>query len=395
MMLVYGFDGTPDDVDAAVEEVLNRARGCPELRMRVSQSMLEFPHWVSGQVQADQGLVHHLAEPDWPTCLQRISGLVGEHQLDNRSAMWRVHVFPGVTGVPGSTGISTVVVLQMSHALADGARSAVLAGILFGRAGEELQPIARERARQPVTHGLQAIRWRRRFARDIENHRVEPPITSTPPLSINTPPTGKALLRTLVRRRSELPPYPITVGSLIAVSEALSGYLRARGEDPSQLTALVPMAVRHLTSSHNRHVPEFVRLYPDITSRDERAQLIAADMEACRRRRQHPAFAAEQRALAALPGPMQHWLASRVTIQHETTLANTSVSSIYRGAADLSFGGCPVFMTAGFPYLTRSIGLAHGVHGIGETVAFSVHTAESVIADIDEYMERLDVSLRP
>jgi hypothetical protein len=41
--------------------------------------------------------------------------------------------------------------------------------------------------------------------------------------------------------------------------------------------------------------------------------------------------------------------------------------------------------------------LTHGVHGIGDTVAISVHAAESAFqsegADIDAYLELLDAAL--
>jgi hypothetical protein len=43
------------------------------------------------------------------------------------------------------------------------------------------------------------------------------------------------------------------------------------------------------------------------------------------------------------------------------------------------------------------MGLTHGVHGIGETIAISVHAAESAFsdsdADIDAYLQRLDAAL--
>jgi hypothetical protein len=35
------------------------------------------------------------------------------------------------------------------------------------------------------------------------------------------------------------------------------------------------------------------------------------------------------------------------------------------------------------------MGLTHGVHGIGDTVAVSVHAAESAVGDIDAYVDRL------
>jgi adenylosuccinate lyase len=67
---------------------------------------------------------------------------------------------------------------------------------------------------------------------------------------------------------------------------------------------------------------------------------------------------------------------------------------VNRGAADLDFGGCPVAFTAGYPALSPMMGLTHGVHGIGDTVAISVHAAESALADVDDYVERLQAALR-
>ncbi|CPR09211.1 hypothetical protein BN971_01468 [Mycobacterium bohemicum DSM 44277] len=40
--------------------------------------------------------------------------------------------------------------------------------------------------------------------------------------------------------------------------------------------------------------------------------------------------------------------------------------------------------------LSPAMGLTHGVHGIGDTIAISVHAAESAVPDIDAYMELLD-----
>ena len=45
--------------------------------------------------------------------------------------------------------------------------------------------------------------------------------------------------------------------------------------------------------------------------------------------------------------------------------------------------------------MTPAIGLTHGVHGIGDTVAISVNTTEAAMSDIDSYMDRLNASLRP
>jgi hypothetical protein len=69
------------------------------------------------------------------------------------------------------------------------------------------------------------------------------------------------------------------------------------------------------------------------------------------------------------------------------------VSSVDRGPADLRFGDAPVLLTAGYPALSPAMGLTHGVHGIGDTVAISVHAAESAIGDVDAYLQRLDAEL--
>jgi hypothetical protein len=60
----------------------------------------------------------------------------------------------------------------------------------------------------------------------------------------------------------------------------------------------------------------------------------------------------------------------------------------------LKFGEAPVVLTAGFPGLSPMMGVTHGVHGIGDTIAISVHAAESAIGDVDAYADRLDAALR-
>ena len=67
---------------------------------------------------------------------------------------------------------------------------------------------------------------------------------------------------------------------------------------------------------------------------------------------------------------------------------NTVVSSVNRGAADLSFGGAAVRFSAGFPALSPMMSLTHGVHGLGDTVAVSVK-CDSVVVDVDDYLRRL------
>jgi hypothetical protein len=105
---------------------------------------------------------------------------------------------------------------------------------------------------------------------------------------------------------------------------------------------------------------------------------------------------AASRASAAVPAALLRWGVQQFdpTLRSPTVTGNTVVSSVNRGPADLRFGDVPVALTAGYPALSPMMGVTHGVHGIGDTVAISVHAAESSIGDIDAYVERLSAVLR-
>jgi hypothetical protein len=280
----------------------------------------------------------------------------------------------------------------MGHALGDGIRSAALAGVLFGRTAT-IPAVTPWPRRGLLRRSVRAARAHRQLEHDTAAGLLPPPSEPKPVLSTNNRPAGTRLLRTLVRRRAELRGPTVTVAVLAGISVALSGHLCARGEDASMLGAEVPMAKPGVPHAHNHFRNVGVGLYPAAA---DRARRIAADLESQRRRGEHPAFAVSDRAVAAVPAPLLRWGIKQfdVDVRSNVATGNTVVSSVNRGAADLRFGGCPVILTAGYPALSPMMGLTHGVHGIGETVAISVHTAESVMPDVDEYVDRLDAALR-
>lgn len=71
---------------------------------------------------------------------------------------------------------------------------------------------------------------------------------------------------------------------------------------------------------------------------------------------------------------------------------NTVVTSVNRGPADLCFGDARVLFTAGCPALSPMMRLTHGVHGIGDQVAISIH-ADSSVVDVEDYLARLQATL--
>ena len=155
------------------------------------------------------------------------------------------------------------------------------------------------------------------------------------------------------------------------------------------------MAKAGRRESNNHFGNVGVGLYPDLEW-ERRADAIAADLRQRRRRAAHPALVAESAASAVIPAPLLRWGVRQFdpAVRSETVTGNTVVSSVNRGPKDLTFGGAPVLLTAGFPGLSPMMGVTHGVHGIGDTVAVSVHAAESSIGDVDAYVERLAGELR-
>ena len=74
--LLYGFAGVPSDLETALDVVGQRARRCPELKLRVQdRGFATYPAWVSGDVRPDQFVMHDLADPSWAGCLAAVARL--------------------------------------------------------------------------------------------------------------------------------------------------------------------------------------------------------------------------------------------------------------------------------------------------------------------------------
>ncbi len=177
-------------------------------------------------------------------------------------------------------------------------------------------------------------------------------------------------LRTLVRHRAQLPGPTATVAVLGAVAQALSDLA---GDQADSLGAEVPMAKPGAPQAYNHFGNVVVDLHPRLGAQ-ARAERIAAGLAAAALLRWGvDQFDADQRP--------------------DQVAGNTVVSSVNRGPADLSFGGARVVLTAGYPALSPVMGLTHGVHGIGDTIAISVHAAASAVPDVDAYLALLDAAL--
>lgn len=388
--LLYAFDGVPIDAGHAIEQIHLRAKACRSLTIRVDDGCaLTYPRWVPMVVGADHVQRHQPDDRSWRGCLDDVVRLA-EHQLDARQTPWRLHLFSQIPDIPGSTGAGTLAVLQMAHALADGSRASALAAWLFGRAAAVPEVSAPKPGFLPWL-AIDAARTHRQLVRDTEAGLLDRPVGAQPGLASNARPGSARAVRTLVRHRSQLAGPTVSVAVLAAVSAALCAHL---GGAAGSLNAEVPMAKPGVRLAHNHFRNVAVGLYPEL-SWDARTARIMADLAGARRRTEHPAARSADRAFAAVPAALLRWGVAQFDPDARPTMVsgNTVVSSVNRGPTDLHFGDAPALLTAGYPALSPAMGLTHGVHGLGDTVAISIHAAESAITDIDAYAQRLDAEL--
>ena len=392
--LLYAFDGVPADVQSAVAGLIANARSSPDLSQRISdESRWRYPSWVPLRVDA-AGFAVHDARLSWADCLTVVVGLV-DRQLDPREMPWRLHIFPGVDGVPGVAGPATVAVLQITHALGGGGRTCGPAAVMFGGAAQV--PAVTPMYGHPVLlpwRSVQAARAHRNLLHDTETGLVPAAAAPRRPLRTNAEPTGPRGMRTIVLDRAQLAGATVTVSALSAISEALAAQLTALGEDTSTLGAEVTMAKSGSRRAYNHFGTVGVGLYPELAG-PQRVGAIAAELADRRARAAHPAMLVSERAFAATPAPLLRWGIGQFdpVVRPATVTGNAVVSSVNCGAADFSFGGAPVRMAAAFPGLSPMVGLTHCVTGVGDTVSVSVFAAESAIGDIDEYVDRLTLAI--
>ncbi|MFI5510656.1 WS/DGAT domain-containing protein [Mycobacterium sp. NPDC051804] len=395
-VLLYGFDGVAAEPEVAIEEIAERARGCPDLTVRIEDGgRLTYPAWAHREVDRSQFVLHDKGSGSFQACLDEARVLTAE-RLDARVAAWRMHVFTGVEGLPGAAGLGTVAVLQISHALGGGGRTSAPAAIMFGRRDGVVPGIDAPHAGPfmlPI-EGFRAARAHRTLVEDTEAGRIPAPADLRPALRTNARPAGPRHLRTVVRRRSDLSGPTVTVAALSAVSVALAAQLQSLGEDPSSLGAEVPMAKPPPRLAYNHFGNVGVGLYPELAE-PERGARIEADLDTRRRRAAHPAMRMADRAFAATPAPLLRWGMDRFDpdVRVASVTGNTVVSSVNCGAMDFGFGGAPVTVACAFPGLSPMMGLTHAVCGVGDTISLSVHAAESAIDDIDDYIERLEAMI--
>ncbi|MBY4109800.1 DUF1298 domain-containing protein [Rhodococcus fascians] len=407
--LLYCFAGAREPLESTVRRLRIRSAGIEVLGLRITEVPfgLERPHWTAMDPGTDTISVH--PEPrTWQECLDAVASSF-ERQVDPRHTVWHLHLYPNVSGAPACDGPSLVAVLQLSHAAADGTLAARTARELFGTQPVPSRPVTPTAPPAPLTAAVAAltlpvrvvrmaragIRARRdalRLEEDTASGSVPPPARSRALTTLDVAPTDRTDLRTIVLPKSALQfaDTSITVTALTAISVALQHFL----ENPADLAAEVTVARTAAVGARNNFGNVGVGLFsaePDLRTR---SRLVAADLAERRARAGHPvsltARASQNETERHVPAFLAAWGVAQFdpTAVPPTVTGNTVVSSVSRGAANLTLGGGPVRFTAGFPALSPAMSLTHGVHGIGDTVTISVTSNRAAVPDPDRY-ERL------
>ncbi|MFE1596311.1 wax ester/triacylglycerol synthase domain-containing protein [Nocardia sp. NPDC058705] len=443
VFLLYSFAETDSATDELRAFVAARAARIPDLRIRLQEipGDLGYPRWIPAEFTSQQ-FVHH--QPDgrsWTSLLADLGELLGTG-VDATEYPWRIHVFRGVRAAPQSAEPVVVVVLQLSHALADGTRAAAIARALFGQAvipstpgvpvdNSAYRPVGPAQtptqsvdscgqtcgwiARRVDPRLLGVLRfpqqlattmWRGRAAylaqRELADRTAagEVPAAATgfAPCALNpAAAVGDRTVRMLVLDATDLRNLgkTVTVLALTAISRGLCDYLTERGERPERLGTALPMALPSPGTARNNYRGLSIDLHIDEPDLRLRANLIAEELAARRERALNPLLQAQDRVGEVVPSVLAVRDVERADLDHVPPAldGNTVVSSVYRGEADLTFAGAPVLFTGGFPALGTVMHVTHGVHGIGETVTLSVHSDRRAMPDPDRYLELLTESL--
>ncbi|MFI7527548.1 WS/DGAT domain-containing protein [Nocardia salmonicida] len=447
VFLLYSFAETDTATDELRDFVAARAARIPDLRIRLEQipGDLGYPRWVPAEFTSQQFIHHRPDGLSWQALLAELGELLGTGVVATEYP-WRIHVFRAVHGAPRSAEPVVVVVLQLSHALADGTRAAAIARALFGTVVDDAvvhstpgapvdnsayHPVGPAQTSTPPVDScgqpcgwiarrvdprvigvlrfpgqLAATVWRGRAAylaqRELADRTAAGEVPAAAagfaPSALNpASPVADHTVRMLVVDVDDLriPGKTVTVVALTAISSALVDYLAERGERPERLGTALPMALPAPSKARNNYRGLSIDLHIDEPDLCLRANLIADDLATRRERALDPLLSVQDRVGEVVPAVLAVRDVERADLDDVPAMldGNTVVSSVYRGQDDLAFAGGPVLFTGGFPALGSVMHLTHGVHGIGETITLSVHSDPGVMPDPDRYLRLLAESL--
>ncbi|MFC4604189.1 wax ester/triacylglycerol synthase domain-containing protein [Rhodococcus kronopolitis] len=422
MLTAYAFPGTATTAEITAW-ITARAARIPELRQRMVRvpADLDHPYWVDDPRFAPARHITFHQPGDWAGLCALQARLQGE-PFDWGRPLWELHVSTGVHGVGGIEGPATVAGLKIHHAVADGMLSTLIARrlftdelpaalpstndrepsrtALFGRAVAAIPRNLARLAAAPV-----AIRTvRRELKAEQAQGMWTAPAARRPRTILNEPLGRDRVCDSVFYRFPELRALKDRIGGvsvndlmLTVVGSALHSYLAEHGGVPDgSLAAGVPISTRGAAAANarNQFSLAYVDLHTDIADPIARTHAIHASMRADQARKLSPATMKFDMLVNSIPGFVVRQglrVLRALPVKRAPTVggANTLITNVRRGPADMTLCGLTVAATFGVTPLIGEGGIAHSIGSIGDSVAISFTADPAQLRDAARYTELL------
>jgi WS/DGAT/MGAT family acyltransferase len=423
----YAFDsgGRPrPSRDELLRWITDRARRIGILRRRMIRVPfdLDHPYWAEDPAFAAEDHVVFHDGRDWEE-LRTLLADIQRRPLNPSRPLWEIHVVTGVTGIADIPGDATAVAIKMHHSMADGGLGARISRQLFTEdlpTDERPATVAPIPSRYSMAAAAVAALPRnlcllagvvpraRRIHRLILTERAqgmyEAPAALRPRTALNQPLGPERVFDTVFFSVPELRAMRSAIGGvtvndlmLTIVGSTMHRYLCEVGTAPNgSLGAGVPHSTRDTVeaTSRNRFVTLAVELHTDLPDLVERARAIhrsvltetvrktgPGEMQSDALANSIPGFVVRNalRVLGALPARRSP------TIR----LANTLVTNVPKGPADLVLCGSTVAANFGLAPLVGLGGVVHSIGSVGDSLAVNIIADPRQLRDDRRYTELL------
>ncbi|MFC7447941.1 wax ester/triacylglycerol synthase domain-containing protein [Rhodococcus daqingensis] len=427
MLSAYAFDsGTDSPPDRAEIRrwVTERAGRIDVLRQRMIRAPfdLDHPYWAEDPAfAADDHVVFHDGQ-GWEELRTLLVGILRQ-PFDPSRPLWELHIVTGVSGVNEIPGEATVAVVKMHHSMADGKLSVQIARQLFS---EDLPADARPAVVDPIpsrltiaTRALAALprnlyrlagavpeaRAVQRLIRaEREQGMYEVPSARRPRTVLNQQLGPDRVFDSVFFSLPELREMKIEIGGVTVndlmitiIGAAMHKYLCEIGDTPDgSLGAGIPVSIRDTVeaTSRNRFVITAVDLHTDLSGPVERARAIHQSVLADKIRKTSPGETRSDALANSIPGFVVRYglrIISALPARQSPTigLANTLITNIPKGPADMKLCGSTVAANFGLAPLVGLGGVAHSIGSLGDSLAVNFTADPTQLRDDRRYAELL------
>ena len=401
----------PLDTDELAHWAARTLRGRAPFRWRLSTAPAHLgrPVWVEAEAEADQVVRRTLSGSDPETALDTLLSDLAGDELPRHRPLWRLWV------VDGLADDQVALVLQMHHALADGAASVQIWEELFGATDPDAAPAP---DRGPGSGLAAAVRRHGRSLRDLpallarlrahgaaEKAQPEGPSRSAtyfdaPPLAFNRLPSTSRICAFAALPLAGLQEVRTSLGGTVndvyaaLCAGALRAYLLERGGLPeASLTATTPVGLdRQGRPYGNAMTTWFVRLGTDEAEPQARFAAVRASLAAAR--------ALQERDPTLLHDLQEHtrlydliWRSLGLAERRKGRPTFNLVISNVRGPDPLAWRGHPVVALRSLGPLAGRMGLNLTAWSYGEDFTIGLHACRDQLPDLSRLAELLVAEL--